>query len=498
MQDMRSNEEVVSVECLSAPLRALADAVDLLAAQVAVKLPGAQALAETAVLLRLVQRLQIVQLQRLADVDTRGLYALADAPSTGSWLARQQVELDRSQVALARALRALPLVGEQVAEGSLPLRSAKLIDTALGKVRRYLDRPDGLLDGQPQEQVLQAVIMGGVPDLVAEAMGGLDEDDPRLSGLTTELTRICFEPVSAIARLEAALVVLALHLEPAQLRPALARLVDALLPMRLQERSDRAHADRGLSLMRNPDGSGWFLTDAELDDECGELLWTVLQAQLATDPENPSDTTAAHGRHDEPAEQLYDGTGPRSLRQRRHDALSLGLRRLLDSGALGLRDKAAPHVAVTVGLDALHDLPGALPATGASGQRLPVALVRRWLCDSVLTRFVLGLGRRVVESSHTERTLKPHERRVKRVETGGICQAAGCPPRPDRPLVPHHAIPWSHCHTTSINDTVLLCEKSHHDLHTGGRTLTLRDGRRLNATGWLPPPEPGRESPSWE
>ncbi len=346
--------------------------------------PAAQALAETAVLLRLVQRLQILQLQRLADVDTRGLNALEDAPSTGSWLAGQQLELDRSQVALARALRALPLVAEQVADGGLPLRSAKLIDTALGKVRRFLDRPDGLLDGQPQEQVLQAVIMRGVPDLVGEAIGGVAKDDPRLTDLAEELTRICFEPVAAAARLEAALVVLALHLERAQLRSALARLIDALLPVRLQERSDRAHADRGVSLLRNPDGSGWFLTDAELDDECGELPWTVLQAQMATDPDNPTDTTAAQGRHDDPAEQRYDGTGPRSLKQRRHDALKLGLRRLLDFGALGLRDKVAPHLGVTVGLDALHELPGALPAMGASGQRLPVGLVRRWLCESVL------------------------------------------------------------------------------------------------------------------
>ena len=430
------------MESHSAPLRALADAVDGLAAQVAVELPGAQALAETAVLLRLVQRLQLVQLQRLADVDTRGLYALADAASTNSWLVAQQVELDRSQVTLARALRALPLVAEQVSDGGLPLRSAKLIDTALGKVRRFLDRPDGLLDGQPQEQVLQAVIMRGVPDLIGEALGGLAQDDPRLSELTGELTRICFEPVAAVARLEAALVVLALHLEPAQLRSALARLVDALLPVRLQDRADRAHTDRGLTLLRNPDGSGWFLTDAELDDECGELLWTVLQAQLATDPDNPTDTAAAHGRHDEPAEQLYDGTGPRSLKQRRHDALKRGLRRLLDCGALGLRDKVAPHLGVTVGLDARHELPGALPAMGASGQRLPVGLVRRWLCASVLTRYVLSLGHQVMESSHTERTLKPHERRAK---LGGDrrdlpSRRLPTPTRPTHGTPAHHAL----------------------------------------------------------
>jgi len=59
--------------------------------------------------------------------------------------------------------------------------------------------------------------------------------------------------------------------------------------VRLQERADRAHTNRGFTLLRNPDGSGWFLTDAELDDECGQLLWTVLQAQMATDPDNPTD-----------------------------------------------------------------------------------------------------------------------------------------------------------------------------------------------------------------
>ncbi len=253
--------------------------------------------------------------------------------------------------------------------------------------------------------------------------------------------------------------------------------------MRLQERADRAHTNRGFTLLRNPDGSGWFPTDAELDDECGQLLWTVLQAQMATDPDNPTDTTAAHGRHHEPIEQLYDGTGPRSLKQRRHDALSLALRALLDSAALGVRDKAAPHLAVTISLDTLHDLPGTRPAVGASGQRLPVGLVRRWLCDSHLTRYVLSLGHRVMESSHSERTLKPHERRAKRVQTGGICQAAGCPPRPAKVLVPHHITPWSHCHTTSIDDTVLLCEKSHHDVRLGGTRIRLRDGRRIDHRG---------------
>ena len=97
---------------------------------------------------------------------------------------------------------------------------------------------------------------------------------------------------------------------------------------------------------------------------------------------------------------------------------------------------------------------------------------------------MLSLGRKVLETSHTERTLKAAERRAKRLETGGQCQTAGCPPaRSDQRLVPHHPTPWAQCTTTSLADTVLLCEHDHHLHH--GHTLPLEDGRRLGPHGWL-------------
>lgn len=114
--------------------------------------------------------------------------------------------------------------------------------------------------------------------------------------------------------------------------------------------------------------------------------------------------------------------------------------------------------------------------------------MRRWFCDSAATRFILSLGRRVIETSHTERTLEPHERRIKKLETGGRCQAAGCPCPPGRPLVPHHPDPWSHGRTTSLTGTVLFCESSHHDVHSGGHPIRLRDGRWLNQHGWTDGP----------
>ncbi len=241
-----------------------------------------------------------------------------------------------------------------------------------------------------------------------------------------------------------------------------------------------------------------MIPDRDLDLECGELLQTVLAAELAVDPDAPADTAGfeqlrAQGWQDGDPLPEPGSPGPRSLRQQRHDALRNGLRRLLDSGVLGLRDKVAPHIGVTVGVDLLTQQPGALPARSTTtGARLPASLVRRWLCDSAVTRYVLSLGGRVIEASHTERTLTPHERRIKKIETGSRCQIAGCRCGPGSPrssrLVPHHPDAWARTGRTSLADTVWICDRHHHDLHTGNKTLRLRDGRWLSEDGWTDGP----------
>ena len=284
--------------------------------------------------------------------------------------------------------------------------------------------------------------------------------------------------------MEAAFLVLAGHVQPCDLRAALGRLVDALLPLQLQDRADRAHDDRALKLVRKSDGSGWTVLQGDLDLECGELLHTVLTAARATDPDNPADTASWAAQHsDEPS-----APAPRSRRQQDHDALKLALRRLLDTGALGRRDKTCPHLLVTVSLDQLERRPGALPATTAAGTSLPASLLQRLVCDSRISRLVLSLGRKVLETSHTERTLKAHERKALHVQWGGRCAGAGCTSPPGTPLVPHHADPWHRTGTTAFSDAVPFCDTTHHDLHEGGKTIRLRDGRRLGPDGWVGPP----------
>jgi hypothetical protein len=473
--------------CLPVPLAMIVAGLQAMAAQLPADIPGPQALLETQVLLVQADVMKALALQRIADVDNRQLHTLDDSPSTTAWVAEQQTSMPRSDVALARKLDSYPLLAARLTAGGLSLQGGVLISRALGGLRRHVDRPDGHIDGQPSAEVLPAVIVDGICLQVARSRGGLADDDPALLRLIDELTDIAAQPVSELRRLEAAFLVLARCVEPADLKASLEELAGALLPNLLAAQAEDGHRNRGLDLQRKDDGTGWSVR-GDLDLECGELLHTVMTTAMEADPDNPRDTAVAAELRAEGLDPYLDGcVEVRSLRQRRHDGLKLALRRLLDSGALGVRGKHVPHIAVTISEPALHDRPGALPGRAISGAIWPARLVRQLLCDSAVTRFVLSLGHRVVESSHTQRTLKPHERRIKQIETGGICQAAGCQKglHTGHRLIPHHVTAYAISGMTSLEDTVLFCDVTHHDLHEGARAIRLEDGRIVGPAGWV-------------
>jgi hypothetical protein len=473
---------------LPVPLAMVVAGLQAMAEETPADIPAAQALLVTQVLLTQLDVLKAVTLSRVADVETRQLHLLDDSPSTSAWVAEQQTSMPRSDVALARKLQRFPLLAARLEAGGLSMNGGVLIGRALTALRPHVDRPDGYIDGQPSDEVLPSVIVNGITQLVCQSKGGLDDDDPRLLALIEELAAIAAQPVAELRRLEAGFILLARHVEPAHLKACLEELSGALLPNLLAAKADDGHVNRGVLLRRKDDGSGWSLDRADLDLETGELLHAVLTAAMAVDPDNPMDTAKAEELRAEGLDPYEDGcVVVRSRPQRMHDALRLALRSLLESGALGTRGKHVPQVAVTISEPALHEQPGALPGRAASGALWPAKLVRQLLCDSAITRFVFSLGHRVVESSHTERTLKPHERRIKQLETGGICQAAGCNKglHTGHRLVPHHPTPYSVDPVTSLQDTVLLCDVSHADVHDGGKTIRLKDGRLIGPHGWV-------------
>ena len=468
-------------------------AVGALLAVTLTDLPPVVALADTQAVMVLSPQLTAELLRRLSDVDRRQLFTLDGAPTLGTWVDGQHLAgIDRSQLALARRLERVPQVSEHLGQGRISVRTAELITRAVCRARPFLDQPDGLIDGQPGEAVLYGVLVDGILTMLTSQAGGLTTEQ-HAAELRAELEALVGAPSSQLTRWETGLLWLAERLAPELLASALGLLVDALLPAEHDQRAREQEHRSGLALTKN-EGPGWLLR-GELDEETGELLHTLLTAQAAVDPAKVNDTDAYRGAQDSdpdligelpPADWPTALARPRSKRQRQHDALKAGLRALLDSGALGVRGKIRPHLAITVTLDAVHGLPGALPARAMSGARWSSTQLRRVLCDSVFTRLVLDARGRVIELSHDERTLKAYERLIVRVESGGTCATSGCSrgPATGHTLIPHHPELYSLTATTRREDTVPLCEADHHHLHANHRTLKLKNGRWLGPDGW--------------
>jgi len=449
-------------------------------------LSDGQLLAETEKLSTLQQRLRVLQLPRLREMANRQLFEQGGFHGTKGWLAHTAPDADHRDVALARRLEERSHLQRAVAASSVSVRAARKVAEQLAKVERYLDSPDELLDGQPGEPLV-AQVVHNVIDLVSPAGGGRQRD-----------------------RVEQAFVLLAEKLDPQHLVAALDQEVGAILPNLLEREQEAAEQRRGATLEQRPDGS-WDLK-ARLTPECGERLHTGLAAEARRDPANPVDTRAREQARAEQAaaegrEQFTDGEPrprwekeeafgrrddeplvPRTRSRRLHDALDRLLERYLGAGLGGSHDTVPVQMAVTLSSDLVDGVPGALPARGPSGRPLARSLIRRWWCDSHVTALVMSRGWIPLGLAHTGRTLRRLERRASLVQQDRRCIGMDCcPGEPDPliPLVPHHVWKFADHGRTSIEETLWVCPRLHHDLHTGKRTVRLRDGRLVNEDGWI-------------
>jgi hypothetical protein len=117
---------------------------------------------------------------------------------------------------------------------------------------------------------------------------------------------------------------------------------------------------------------------------------------------------------------------------------------------------------------------------------LPRSTIRRWWCDGGITAFILRRGGKALRAVHAGRTLTAIERAVL-IEHGNRCAGIGCcnPKDPTVALRLHHTRRHADDGVTSVEETVLACEVLHQDIHEGGKTVRLRDGRYLNEQGWV-------------
>jgi hypothetical protein len=474
-------------------------------------LPPGQALGEAEALSGLAHRIRHTLLARTEDVRSRRLYEHRGFRNLSGWQRTVWPDAPVKDASLARALPGLPSLACALHERRVPFTAAHKVKTALGKVRLVLDRPDAMIDGQPGEPVVEAVVCN-VIDLVCKDRFGLTADpheDPTQAAVLAELDTLAQAILTAggsqRARVEAAMVLLATELHPDSLSHALSEIVDQLVPSALEQRDHDAHDKRALALSHNSDGT-WHL-EGTLTPEVGEQVFTVLAAEARRDPANPIDTKAreqariaaadtaaetaagSEGRDGWAAAQdrpewkdralrehglgLDDATQqlvPRTRSKRLHDALGRLLTRYLEGGLGGTSGKVPVQATVTVSARTVEGAPGAPPARGASGQPLARSLIQRWWCNSHVTALLISHGWKPLGVLHHGRTITGTEMTAARVQYDNRCPGISCCPG-----------------QTSLSTTLLPCPTLHQDIHLGGRPIRLRDGRLITEDGYLTP-----------
>ena len=374
----------------------------------------------------------------------------------------------------------------------MSLLAARKVIAAITRCRPQVDRPNGLIDGQPGGEVVPAVVRN-VVDLVCQHLRGVAEDDPRLLKLVAETGQIARAGGSDVLQLEKAFSLLARWVPPSSLAHRLDELVMAVLSSELEEHNQRGLDDAALTLTSNGDGTGWRVR-GRMSPECGERLHTALTAEAARDPQNPQDSAKAAALRSlglRPWDGV-SGTGrPRNRAERLHDALDRLLERYLGANLAGTTGKVPVQISVMIRDTTVEGRPGALPAVADSRALIACSMVRRWWCDSSVMAFVRGAGGKVVGTVHAKRMLTGRERHAPQIETGGTCAGQGCcrgRPDPLTVLRPHRAPRFSDDGVSRLEDTIAICDALHHDPHEVRKTIRPRDGRYLNERGWQPGP----------
>jgi hypothetical protein len=183
---------------------------------------------------------------------------------------------------------------------------------------------------------------------------------------------------------------------------------------------------------------------------------------------------------------------PRTLAQRRHDALADVFMHYLDHQTERIGGRRRPHVNVTIGLDALTAAAG--QGTFDDATPITAAAARRLACDANVHRVITRGDGSVLDYGRATRTVSAALFTVLGLRDRG-CRFPGCG-RPCHTTDAHHIRHWADGGETSKQNLVLLCRFHHGVVHRPGWSIELRpsnevvvthpDGRRRTSR----PPDP--------
>jgi hypothetical protein len=293
----------------------------------------------------------------------------------------------------------------------------------------------------------------------------------------------CWVDVSAREQAEAKLAELSGQFRPEQVKRAAEVMANLINPDGNYSDEDRA---RRRGVMIGPqDGDGMSPIRGWLTPELRAGLDAVLAKLAAPGMCNPDDQTATVDG--EPSEEARQQDG-RTRAQRNHDALSVLVRSILASGALGSHRGLPVAIIVTARLKDLEARTG-VGVTGG-GSVLPITDVIRLARHAHHYLTIFDDEGRPLWLGDTKRLASKEQRIVLHAKDRG-CSAPGCDV-PGYLCEVHHVEEWAQSGRTDIDNLTFACGPHHRLLKPGGWTTRKRaDGR----TEWIPPPHLDRGQP---
>ncbi|MEI4277711.1 HNH endonuclease signature motif containing protein [Klenkia terrae] len=156
----------------------------------------------------------------------------------------------------------------------------------------------------------------------------------------------------------------------------------------------------------------------------------------------------------------------RTSEQRSADALVQLADLQLAAGNLPVLRKVKPQLTALIQLEDLADPTGvAAAATLGSGATASSLVARQAACDADIARIVLGPDSLPLDVGRAQRLVPAHIRRAAEVRDGG-CVFTGCH-APAWWCDAHHLVHWIDGGDTSLDNTALLCERHHTQVHHG-------------------------------
>ena len=266
---------------------------------------------------------------------------------------------------------------------------------------------------------------------------------------------------------------------PRELRGLVDRVVSAINPDGSRP-DDELNADRRHVNLRATKDGAW-VGEFRLTGAAGAKLSAVL-GPLS---QRRTSVVGSCGSPDG-TEQPIREVDPRTLPQRRHDALEEVCDRLLRSGTLPDSGGTPTTVVVTISAEDLQARTGT--GTTSDGTSVSVPQLLDLADEAEIIPTVLNASGAVLDLGRTRRLASPSQTLALAARDGG-CSFPGCGQPPEW-CERHHVVAWMDGGKTDLDNLTLLCRYHHHNFHERGwRCRIDEDG----LPGWTPPAWADRE-----